>query len=64
MDNSFYCPEGQFHYSSLVHPGYLVQNTLLAEGQIPYFLLPGATNATCATFLQRKSQEMCGTGRP
>src|SRR5271156_614746 len=33
MDNSFYCPEGYFYYSSLVHPGYLVQNTLLAEGQ-------------------------------
>jgi hypothetical protein len=31
MDNSFYCPEGYFYYSSLVHPGYLVQNTLLAE---------------------------------
>jgi hypothetical protein len=37
MDNSFYCPEGYFYYSSLVHPGYLVQNTLLAEGRESVF---------------------------
>jgi hypothetical protein len=63
MDNSFYCPEGYFYYSSLVHPGYLVQNTLLAEARIPSFLLRGATNATCATFPQGKAQEVWGAGR-
>ncbi len=31
MDNSFTAPRATVHYSSLVHPGYLVQNTLLAE---------------------------------
>ena len=33
MDNSFAAPGARRYYSSLVHPGYLVQNTLLAEGK-------------------------------